>query len=190
MNPFSVAEASFTKRFILVSGGIVTEKKTKAVKAEKPAGVSKPKGSRAWIYATLGICVALIGGVIYYAQVIYPDVRADQIAKNNVIACKGFYEALRAEKDGVDDAIKKVLNSSDDAIELYDPEFNDSNSDFGQVYEAFLRLSDAGISALTGDAVLGIEAINREIVRTEEICYPILVADERAKLRETPAPTN
>ncbi|MEN9957131.1 MAG: hypothetical protein RIR46_739 [Actinomycetota bacterium] len=172
----------------------MTEKKTKAVKAEKApttekvAGTTKPKGSRAWIYATVGVAAALIGGVVFYGQVIYPDVRSEQIAKNNVIACTGFYEALRAEKDGVDDAVKKVLNASDDAIELYDPEFNDSNSDYGLVYESFLRLSDAGFSALTGDVVLGLEAINREIVRTEEICYPILVADERAKLRETPAP--
>jgi hypothetical protein len=168
----------------------VTEKKTPAAKTEKPAAPSKPKGSRAWIYATVGVAAALIGGVVYYGQVIYPDVRAQQIAKNDVIACTGFYEALRAEKNGVDDAVKKVLNASDDAIELYDPEFNDSNSDYGPVYESFLRLSDAGFSALTGDIVLGLEAINREIVRTEEICYPILVADERAKLRETPAPTN
>ena len=80
----------------------MTEKKTKAVKAEKApttekvAGATKPKGSRAWIYATVGVAAALIGGVVFYGQVIYPDVRAEQIAKNNVIACTGFYEALRA----------------------------------------------------------------------------------------------
>jgi len=168
----------------------VTEKKTKAVKAEKPGGTGKTKGSRAWIYATVGVAAALIGGVVLYGQVIYPDVRKEQIAKNDIIACEAFYKALRAEKKDVDDAFKQVLNASDDAIELYDPEFNDSDPNFGKVYEAFLRLSDAGISALTGDLVLGFESFNREIVRTEDICYPILVAAEREKLRQSPAPTN
>jgi hypothetical protein len=172
----------------------VTEKKTKAVKAEKApttekvAGAKKPKGSRAWIYATVGVAAALIGAVVFYGQVIYPDVRAEQIAKNNVIACTGFYEALRAEKKDLKDAIDKVLNASDDAIELYDPEFNDSNSDYGKVYESFVRLSDAGLSAISTVPEIGVENINREIIRTEEICYPILIAAEREKLRETPAP--
>jgi hypothetical protein len=127
---------------------------------------------------------------VFYGQVIYPDVRKEQIAKNDIIACEGFYKALRAEKKDVDDAFKQVLSASDDAIELYDPEFNDSDPNFGKVYEAFLRLSDAGISALTGDLVLGFESFNREIVRTEDVCYPILVAAEREKLRQSPAPTN
>ena len=168
----------------------MTEKKTKAVKNEKAAGADKPKGSRAWIYATVGVAAALIGGVVFYGQVIYPDQRAEQIAKNDIIACEGFYKALRAEKIDVDDAFKKVLNASDDAIELYDPEFNDADSNFGKVYESFLRLSDAGISALTGDVVLGFESLNREIVRTQDVCYPILVAADREKLRQSPAPTN
>lgn len=164
----------------------MTEKITKTDKQK----ATERKGSRAWIYATVGVAAALIGSVVFYGQVIYPEVRKEQIAKNDVTACAGFYAALRAEKDGVDDAIKKVLSASDDAIELYDPEFNDSDPEFGPVYESFLRLSDAGIAALTGDPVIGFENINREIVRTEEICYPILVADERAKLRQSPAPTN
>ena len=182
----------------------MTEKKTKLwVKASVSAGVKagnskapkapkpeKPKGSRAWIYATVGVAVALIGGVVFYGQVIYPDVRKAQIAKNDIIACEGFYKALRAEKKDVDDAFNQVLNASDDAIELYDPEFNDADPNFGKVYEAFLRLSDAGISALSGDMVLGFESFNREIVRTEDVCYPILVAAEREKLRQSPAPTN
>jgi hypothetical protein len=95
----------------------VTEKKTKAVKTEKAAVADKPKGSRAWIYATVGVAAALIGGVVFYGQVIYPDVRKEQIAKNDIIACEGFYKALRAEKIDVDDAFKKVLNASDDAID-------------------------------------------------------------------------
>ena len=168
----------------------MTEKKTKAVKAQKAGGTDKPKSSRAWIYATVGVAAALIGGVVFYGQVIYPDVRKEQIAKNDIIACEGFYKALRAEKIDVDDAFKKVLNASDDAIELYDPEFNDADSNFGKVYESFLRLSDAGISALTGDVVLGFESFNREIVRTQDVCYPILVAADREKLRQSPAPTN
>ena len=164
----------------------MTEKNTKA---EKPKAAER-KGSRGWIYATVGVAAALIGGVVFYGQVIYPDVRKEQIAKNDIIACEGFYKALRAEKKDVDDAFKQVLNASDDAIELYDPEFNDADPNFGKVYESFLRLSDAGISALTGDLVLGFESFNREIVRTEDVCYPILVAAEREKLRQSPAPTN
>lgn len=164
----------------------MTEKKTIA---EKPAKAER-KASRAWLWATMGVAVALIGGVVYYGQVIYPVQRAEQIAKNDVIACEGFYEALKAEKEDLDHALKTVLNASDDAIELYDPDFNDADPNFGKVYEAFLRLSDAGITALTGDAVLGIDNFNREIIRTEDICYPILVAAEREKLRQSPAPTN
>jgi hypothetical protein len=164
----------------------VTEKKTQV---DKPQAKER-KGSRAWIYATVGVAAALIGGVVFYGQVIYPDVRKEQIAKNDITACEGFYKALRAEKKDLDDAFKKILNASDDAIELYDPEFNDADTNFGKVYESFLRLSDAGITALTGDVVLGFESFNREIVRTEEICYPILVAADREKLRQTPAPTN
>lgn len=168
----------------------MTEKKTPTAKAQKPIAPSKPKGSRAWIYATVGVAVSLIGGVVFYGQVIYPDVRKAQIAKNDIIACEGFYKALRAEKKDLKDAMLTVLSSSDDAIELYDPQFNDADPDFGPVYESFLRLSDAGISAISTVPELGVENINREIVRTEEICYPILIAAERAKLRETPAPTN
>ena len=44
----------------------MTEKKTKA---EKPKSAER-KGSRAWIYATVGVAVALIGGVVFYGQVI------------------------------------------------------------------------------------------------------------------------
>jgi hypothetical protein len=165
----------------------VTEKKTKE---SKPAAPKERKSSRAWLWVTMGVAAALIGGVVYYGQVIYPVQRAEQIAKNNVTACEGFYKALRAEKTDLDHALKTILNASDDAIELYDPEFNDADPNFGKVYEAFLRLSDAGITALTGDAVLGFENFNKEIIRTEDICYPILVAAEREKLRQSPAPTN
>lgn len=165
----------------------MTEKKTKE---SKPAAPKERKSSRAWLWVTIGVAAALIGGVVYYGQVIYPVQRAEQIAKNNIIACEGFYKALRAEKKDVDDAFKQVLNASDDAIELYDPEFNDADPNFGKVYESFLRLSDAGISALTGDLVLGFESFNREIVRTQDVCYPILVAADREKLRQSPAPTN
>lgn len=165
----------------------MTEKKTKVSKPEAP---TERKSSRAWLWATMGVAAALIGGVVYYGQVIYPVQRAEQIAKNDVIACEGFYKALRAEKTDLDHALKTILNASDDAIELYDPEFNDADPNFGKVYEAFLRLSDAGITALTGDAVLGFENFNKEIIRTEDICYPILVAADREKLRQSPAPTN
>jgi hypothetical protein len=151
---------------------------------------NKTKGSKLWLWITLGVSALLVGAVVFYGQVIYPDVRKEQIAKNNVIACQGFYEAVRAEKKDLKDAMMQVLNASDDAIELYDPQFNDADPDFGEVYEAFLRLSDAGISAISTVPEVGVGNFNREVVRTQEICYKIVVAAEREKLRQTPAPTN
>ncbi len=44
----------------------MTEKKTKT---DKPKATER-KSSRAWIYVTVGVAAALIGGVVFYGQVI------------------------------------------------------------------------------------------------------------------------
>jgi hypothetical protein len=179
---------------------VVTEKKSTKGKAAGPAagadapakGKGKGKAAPAkkkksvgfWIGITTGaIAVGLVGGVWIYGTYVFPSIQAADLDEKNVRACNLFYDGLKAEKVDLKDAMQKVLVKVDDAIELYDPTYRDQDPQFGKVYEAMLRIADVGISGLSFPE-LAVENFNREIQRTEEICYAVLQEDRAQKIKE------
>ncbi len=170
----------------------MTTKKNKAAESAAPATATaakktkpaKPKKSVGfWIGVTTGtIAVSLIGGVWIYGNYVFPAQQRADLDKKDLAACALFYEGLKAEKADLKDAMEKVLKKVDDAITLYDPTFTDQDPQFGKVYEAMLRVADVGVSGLSFPE-LAAENFNKEITRTEEICFAVQQEDRANKLK-------
>ncbi len=88
-------------------------------------------------------------------------------------------------KGPINAARQAVMVKVDKAITQFDPTFTNQDPDFGAVYEAMLRVSDAGYGN-TGNAVLDYGDFNHEISLTTTLCKPILQAAQDAG--QTPAP--
>ena len=146
---------------------------------------SKKKKSPAfWVGLTTGVvAVGLVGSVWVYGNFIFPAIQRADLDKKDVAACQLFYDGLKESKKDLKDAMQKVLVKVDDAITLYDPTFSDQDPQFGKVYEAMLRIADVGISGLSFPE-LAAENFNREIKRTEDICFVIVQEDRARKLKE------
>ena len=153
-------------------------------KSTKTQPAKKKKSVGFWIGITTGaIAVGLVGGVWIYGTYVFPSIQASNLDEKNVKACNLFYDGLKAEKADLKDAMQKVLVKVDDAIELYDPTYSDQDPHFGKVYEAMLRIADVGVSGLSFPE-LAAENFNKEIQRTEEICYAVLQEARAKKLKE------
>ncbi len=164
------------------------KKSTVSARAAKPAAdkanpKKKKKSVGFWIGLTTGVvAVGLVGGVWIYGNFVFPASQRADLDKKDVAACQLFYKGLTDSKDNLKDAMQKVLVKVDDAITLYDPTFSDQDPHFGKVYEAMLRISDVGISGLDFPE-LAAENFNKEITRTEEICFAVLQADHAKKVQ-------
>jgi hypothetical protein len=164
---------------ILVEEDSVTENKN-----VKASSAKKKKSVGLWIGLTTGVlAVGLVGSVWVYGSFIFPAIQRADLDKKDVAACQLFYTGLSDSKKDLKDAMQKVLVKVDDAITLYDPTFSDQDPHFGKVYEGMLRIADVGISGLDFPE-LAAENFNKEITRTEEICFSVLQADHAKKVKE------
>lgn len=160
------------------------EPKASTKTSTKTQPAKKKKSIGFWIGITTGaIAVGLVGGVWIYGTYVFPSIQASNLDEKNVKACNLFYDGLKADKKDLKDAMHKVLVKVDDAIELYDPTYSDQDPHFGKVYEAMLRIADVGVAGLDFPE-LAVENFNKEIQRTEEICYAVLQEDRANKLKE------
>ena len=150
----------------------------------KAAAAKKKKTVGFWIGLTTGVvAVGLVGSVWVYGNYVFPAIQRADLDKKDVAACQLFYEGLSESKNDLKDAMQKVLVKVDDAITLYDPTFSDQDPQFGKVYESMLRIADVGISGLSFPE-LAVENFNREIKRTEEICFAALQEARAKKIKE------
>jgi hypothetical protein len=165
---------------ILVEEDSVTENKS----SSKATPAKKKKTISFWIGLTTGVvAVGLVGGVWIYGNYVFPNMQRADLDKKDVAACQLFYKGLSESKTDLKDAMHKVLVRVDDAITLYDPTFSDQDPHFGKVYESMLRVADVGISGLDFPE-LAAENFNKEITRTEEVCFAALQADHAKKVKE------
>ena len=165
---------------ILVEEDSVTKNKS----ASKATPAKKKKTIGFWIGLTTGVvAIGLVGSVWVYGNYVFPSMQRADLDKKDVAACQLLYKGLAESKNDLNDAMQKVLVKVDDAITLYDPTFSDQDPHFGKVYEGMLRIADVGISGLDFPE-LAAENFNKEITRTEEICFSVLQADHAKKVKE------
>lgn len=182
-NKSNKGKAAAEKPSAAADAATATTTAAKATKA-KATPAKKKKSVGFWIGLTTGVvAVGLVGSVWVYGSFVFPAIQRADLDKKDVAACQLFYEGLSASKDDLKDAMQKVLVKVDDAITLYDPTFSDQDPQFGKVYEAMLRIADVGISGLSFPE-LAAENFDREITRTEEICFATLQADHAKKVKE------
>jgi hypothetical protein len=153
--------------------------------------MAKEKQKRSWAFWTaIGLTsflVIVIGAIWFYGSVILPGERAANLDQKNITACELFRQGLddASQQTDVNNARQAVMVKVDKAITQFDPTFTNQDPNFGAVYEAMLRVSDAGYGN-TGNAVLDYGNFNHEISLTTTLCKPILEAAQKAG--QTPAP--
>lgn len=153
--------------------------------------MAKEKQKRSWTFWTaIGLTSFLaivIGAIWFYGSVILPGERASNLDKKNIAACELFRQGLddASKETDINNARQAVMVKVDKAITQFDPTFTNQDPNFGAVYEAMLRVSDAGYGN-TGNAVLDYGNFNHEISLTTTLCKPILQAAQEAG--QTPAP--
>ncbi len=149
----------------------------------------KPKSFAFWVGTTTAVVLlAVIGGIWFYGSVIFPAQQRADLDKKNVTACETFRVGLSkaSTEKNVDDAKQDVMVAADKGLTLFDPTFTNSDPQFGAVYDAMLRITDAGYG--TGNAAIDYDNFNHEISKTIDLCKPILEASLLAT--SSPAPSN
>ena len=176
----------------------MTEKKSTAkgktaAKASEPEStkVAKPRKKKSfgfWVGTTTAVVLfAVIGGIWFYGSVIFPAQQRADLDKKNIAACESFRNGINkaSTESNTDAARQDVMVGADKGLTLFDPTFTNSDPQFGAVYEAMLRITDAGYG--TGNAAVDYDNFNHEISKTIDLCKPILEASLNAT--SSPAPT-
>ena len=156
--------------------------------ATKTTKQRKPKSFAFWVGTiTAAVLFAVIGGIWFYGSVIFPAQQRADLDKKNITACETFRQGLAkaSTEKNVDDAKQDVMVAADKGLTLFDPTFTNSDPQFGAVYDAMLRITDAGYG--TGNAAIDYDNFNHEISKTIDLCKPILEASLNAT--SSPSPT-
>ena len=156
--------------------------------ATKTTKQRKPKSFAFWVGTTTAVVLfALIGGIWFYGSVIFPGQQRADLDTKNITACETFRQGLAkaSTEKNVDDAKQDVMVAADKGLTLFDPTFTNSDPQFGAVYDAMLRITDAGYG--TGNAAVDYDNFNHEISKTIDLCKPILEASLNAT--SSPSPT-
>jgi len=165
--------------FILVEEEVMTEKKN-----------TKPRQKKSFAFrvgtTSAVVLFAVVGGIWFYGSVIFPGQQRADLDKKNVAACETFRLGLEkaSTETNTDAARQAVMVGADKGLTLFDPTFTNSDPHFGAVYEAMLRITDAGYG--TGNAALDYDNFNHEISKTIDLCKPILEASLNATSSPTP----
>ena len=179
----------------------MTEKKSAAkgkaaatASESKEAATKKPRKKKSfgfWVGTiTASVLFVVIGSIWFYGSVLFPAQQAADLDKKNIAACESFREGINkaSTQTSTDAAKQAVMVGADKGLTLFDPTFTNSDPHFGAVYEAMLRITDAGYG--TGNAALDYDNFNHEISKTIDLCKPILQAALDATSSPTPTASN
>jgi hypothetical protein len=156
---------------------------------KKGPGSRKKRSFGFWVGTTTAVVLfAVIGGIWFYGSVIFPGQQRADLDRKNIQACETFRQGLgkASTEKGVDPAKQAVMVAADKGLTLFDPTFTNSDPKFGAVYEAMLRVTDAGYGN-TGNSALDYDNFNHEISKTIDLCKTILNAS--AEATSSPSPT-
>jgi len=166
--------------YILMEEEVMTEKKSTEPRKKKSFGF--------WVGTTTAVVLfAVIGGIWFYGSVIFPAQQRADLDSKNISACETFRQGIdkASTQKGVDAARQSVMVAADKGLTLFDPTFTNSDPKFGAVYEAMLRVTDAGYGN-TGNSALDYDNFNHEISKTVDLCKTILNASAEATSSPTP----